>query len=169
MRTETELRAKLAEAGENLNWCDIDKDSRRYWERFAIKLRVVLAYPMLTEKEVCARLDAYITKMDRPFLKASRIMFWASEAAYLQWILQPPEPIIDEAKVAKAQAKANSTGKSVYVWADAKGTHTATKPPGGKFRTLVTEEKPEKRRKGLYVHIPKGVGVRTPRPGVSVG
>ena len=164
MRTETELRAKLAEAGEKINEQGINEACRRYWERFAIKLQVVLAYPMLTEQDVCARLDVYITRMERPFLKSSRIMFWASEAAYLQWILQPPEPVIDEAKVAKAQEKVNATGKRVFVWADAKGTHTATKPLGDKCRMLVPEEGLPKPKPRQRVYTPRGVKAYTRSP-----
>ena len=157
MRTPTELRAKLAEAGEKMNSRNVKGGCRDYWERFAVKLRGVLGPPMLTEQEVCARLDGYIKRMERPFLKSSRIMFWASEAAYLQWILQPPEPVIDEAVEARAQAKCNKIGKSVYVWANAKGTYYGTQPSGKKCKMLIPEEKPPAPKKRPYVHVPKGI------------
>ena len=157
MRTETELRKKLAEAGAVITARNVKSDCKRYWERFAIKLSGVLGPPMQTEQEVCARLDEHIKRMERPFLKSSRVMFWSSEAAYLQWILQPPEPVVDEAVLARAQAKADATGKPVSVWADTEGTHTATKRPGRKCKMLVPEERPPKPERRSYVHVPKGV------------
>ena len=164
MRTETELRAKLAEAGEKMNSRDVKGGCRDDWGRFAIKLRSVLGPPMQTEEEVCARLDKYMVKMNRPGLQGSAIMRLASRAAHLQWILQPPEPVIDEAKVANAQEKSNATGKPVFVWADTEGTHTATKRPGRKCKMLVPEEEPPKPKPRLRVHVPRGVKAYTRSP-----
>ena len=164
MRTETELRAKLVDACITLSDRNTVGDCKRYWERFAIKLSGVLGPPMQTEQEVCARLDEHIKRMERPFLKSSRVMFWSSEAAYLQWILQPPEPVVDEAVLARAQAKADATGKPVFVWADTEGTHTATKRPGRKCKMLVPEERPPKPERRSYVHVPKGIKGYTRSP-----